>query len=100
MDSIIKSALIKTLGEDSPQRKFKLESTSGATYANVDYYKLAEQEFGFSVKKAKIIVVGCGGAGQNAVTRLTEMGVDGATTIALNSDAKHLVPGPNMRDAV
>jgi len=93
MDSIIKGALNKTLGEDSPQSRFKLEGTSGATYSNVDYYKLAEQEFGFSVKKAKIVVVGCGGAGQNAVTRLTEMGIDGAQTISLNSDAKHLAVG-------
>ncbi len=96
MDSIIKSAMSKAGGyggEESPSTKFKLESTSGATFANVDYYKLAEQEFGFSVKKAKIIVVGCGGAGQNAVTRLTEMGVEGASTISLNSDAKHLAVG-------
>ena len=62
MDSIIKSALNKG-EEESPSTRFKLESTSGATYSNVDYYKLAEQEFGFSVKKAKIVVVGCGGAG-------------------------------------
>jgi cell division protein FtsZ len=93
MDSIIRNALGKTLGEESPQSRFKLENTSGATYANVDYYKLAEQEFGFSVRKAKIMVVGCGGAGQNAVTRLTEMGVEGADTISLNSDAKHLAVG-------
>jgi len=93
MDSIIKNALGRTLGEESPQSRFKLENTSGATYANVDYYKLAEQEFGFSVRKAKIMVVGCGGAGQNAVTRLTEMGVEGADTISLNSDAKHLAVG-------
>jgi cell division protein FtsZ len=96
MDSIVKSALNRTVGgtcEDTPQARFKLESTSGATYANVDYYKLAEQEFGFSIKKAKIAVCGCGGAGQNAVTRLTEMGVEGASTISLNSDAKHLAVG-------
>ena len=93
MDSIMKSALGKTSGEDSPQTKFRLEGTSGATYANVDYYKLAEQEFGFSVKKAKIVVIGCGGAGQNAITRLTEMGIDGATTVSINSDAKHLAVG-------
>jgi len=93
MESIIKSALARTFGEESPQTRFKLESTSGATYANVDYYKLAEQEFGFSVKKAKIMVVGCGGAGQNAVTRLTEMGVEGAMTISMNADAKHLAVG-------
>lgn len=93
MESIIRSALHKSFGDESPQTKFRLESTSGATFANVDYYKLAEQEFGFSVKKAKIVVVGCGGAGQNAITRLTEMGVEGASTISLNSDAKHLAVG-------
>lgn len=91
METIIRSALRRTTGEEeSPLTRFKLQTTSGATFSNVDYYKLAEQEFGFSVKKAKIVVVGCGGAGQNAVTRLTEMGIEGATTIALNSDAKHL----------
>ena len=93
MDAIIKGALQRTFGEESPQTRFKLESTSGATFSNVDYYKLAEQEFGFVVKRAKITVVGCGGAGQNAVTRLTEMGIEGATTVSLNSDAKHLAVG-------
>ena len=93
MESIIKSALGRTFEGESPSNKFKLESTSGATFSNVDYYKLAEQEFGFSVKRAKIAVVGCGGAGQNAVTRLTEIGIEGATTISLNSDAKALAVG-------
>src|SRR3989304_700419 len=92
MDSIISSALSRSLGDEMPKAS-RLENTSGATYSNVDYYKLAEQEFGFSVKKAKIVVVGCGGAGQNTITRLTEMGIDGATTISLNSDAKHLAVG-------
>ncbi|HLC39516.1 MAG TPA: cell division protein FtsZ [archaeon] len=93
MESIIKNALGRSFEGESPSNRFKLESTSGATYSNVDYYKLAEQEFGFSVKRAKIAVVGCGGAGQNAVTRLTEIGIEGATTISLNSDAKHLAVG-------
>lgn len=93
MDSIIKSVLGKTAGEESPAARFKLESNSGATFSNVDYYKLAEQEFGFQVKKASIAVIGCGGAGQNTITRLTEMGIEGATTVALNTDAKHLAVG-------
>jgi len=92
-ESLIRSALARTTGEDSPQARFRLETTSGATFSNVDYYKLAEQEFGFAVKKAKIAVVGCGGAGQNAVTRLTEMGVEGANTISINTDAKALAVG-------
>jgi cell division GTPase FtsZ len=94
MESIVRSALGKTLGnEESLQQRFKLESTSGSTFSNIDYYKLAEQEFGFSIKKAKVSVIGCGGAGQNAVTRLTEMGVEGASTISCNTDAKHLAVG-------
>lgn len=93
MESIIQSALRKSSVEDSPATRFRLESTSGATYTGVDYYKLAEQEFGLSVKRAKIAVIGCGGGGQNAVTRLTEMGVEGAITISINSDAKHLAVG-------
>jgi len=96
MDSIIKNAIGKSSnnwGDENPQKRFKLESTSGATFSNVDYYKLAEQEFGFAVKKAKIVAIGCGGAGQNTITRLTEMGVEGASTISLNTDAKHLAVG-------
>ncbi len=94
MESIIKGALGKSFGnEESLQNRFKLESTSGATFSNVDYYKLAEQEFGFNIKRAKVSVIGCGGAGQNAVTRLTEMGVEGASTISINTDAKHLAVG-------
>ena len=89
MDSIIKKALSRSLEneEESLIERFRL---SGATYSDVDYFKLAEEEFGFSVKKAKIVVVGCGGAGNNTVTRLMEMGIQGATTVAINTDAKHL----------
>ena len=39
---------------------------------------------------AKIFVVGCGGAGNNGVSRLYKMGIKGAVTIAINTDKKHL----------
>jgi cell division protein FtsZ len=91
MDSIVANALKKSLGNaDEKIGRFRIESTSGATFSNVDYFKLAEQQFGIQVKKAKIVVVGCGGAGSNSVTRLTEMGIQGAYTVALNTDAKAL----------
>jgi len=91
MDSIIANALKRNLGSaDEKIGRFRIESTSGATFSNVDYFKLAEQQFGIQVKKAKIVVVGCGGAGSNSVTRLTEMGIQGAYTVALNTDAKAL----------
>jgi cell division protein FtsZ len=37
-----------------------------------------------------ILVVGVGGAGNNTVTRLTEMGITCTETIAINTDALHL----------
>ncbi|MBI2583615.1 MAG: cell division protein FtsZ [Candidatus Aenigmarchaeota archaeon] len=44
----------------------------------------------FQVEAPRIMVVGCGGAGSNTITTLTGMGIQGAATIAANTDAKHL----------
>ena len=41
--------------------------------------------------KTKILVVGVGGAGNNAITRLMEVGIDGAETLAVNTDAQDLL---------
>jgi cell division protein FtsZ len=38
----------------------------------------------------RVLVLGVGGAGNNAVTRLMEMGIVGAECIAINTDALHL----------
>ena len=38
----------------------------------------------------QIIIVGCGGAGNNTINRLYNMGVSGAETIAINTDKQHL----------
>ena len=40
--------------------------------------------------KTNIYVVGAGGAGNNTISRLNEMGIEGATTIAVNTDAQDL----------
>ena len=42
------------------------------------------------VSRAKIFVIGAGGAGNNTVSRLNEIGVDGAETITANTDAQDL----------
>ncbi len=42
------------------------------------------------VKDAKILVVGVGGAGNNQVTRIQKKNVDGAETVAINTDKQHL----------
>ncbi|MDI6645045.1 MAG: cell division protein FtsZ [Methanobacteriaceae archaeon] len=40
--------------------------------------------------RAKIYVVGAGGAGNNTVSRLTDIGIEGADTLAINTDAQDL----------
>jgi cell division protein FtsZ len=44
------------------------------------------EEFG----DPRIVVLGCGGAGNNTVNRLHNMGIDGAETVAINTDRQHL----------
>jgi len=44
------------------------------------------EEFG----TPNIVVVGCGGSGNNTINRLKNIGVDGVTTIAINTDRQHL----------
>ncbi|MFB6192229.1 MAG: cell division protein FtsZ, partial [Haloarculaceae archaeon] len=40
--------------------------------------------------ETKITVVGCGGAGGNTVSRMSEAGIHGAKLVAANTDAQHL----------
>jgi cell division protein FtsZ len=42
------------------------------------------------VGQARIVVVGCGGAGNNTVKRLMTIGVQGAECVAINTDRQHL----------
>jgi cell division protein FtsZ len=42
-------------------------------------------------KKARIKVVGVGGAGNNTINRITEIGITGAETVAINTDAQDLI---------
>jgi len=41
--------------------------------------------------KAKIMVIGCGGGGCNTIERMAEVGIEGAVTLALNTDAQDLL---------
>jgi cell division protein FtsZ len=80
MDTLIQSVFNRTF-----------ETKNVETNSNtIDIEKKITEEFDIAMHKAKIVVVGIGGAGCNTVTRLYEMGVTGAEIIALNTDAKHL----------
>ncbi len=41
--------------------------------------------------KTKIVILGTGGAGNNTVHRLLELGIEGVGVVALNTDAQHLL---------
>jgi cell division protein FtsZ len=69
MQDIVKTALEK---EEEEQRSM----------ADVD----TDDEFG----DPRIVIVGAGGAGNNTVNRLYNIGVDGADTVAINTDKQHL----------
>ena len=51
----------------------------------------AELEALISKQLANIKVVGCGGGGNNTINRITEVGIKGAETIAINTDAQDLL---------
>jgi len=57
------------------------------TQNNVD----AELEAFLSKQKATIKVVGAGGAGNNTINRISEVGIKGAEAIAINTDAQDLL---------
>ena len=44
-----------------------------------------------TLQRATIRVVGCGGGGNNTIDRITEVGIAGAETIAVNTDAQDLL---------
>jgi cell division protein FtsZ len=48
------------------------------------------QEENFEAHQAKIMVFGVGGGGCNTVNRLTSMDIQGAATVATNTDSRHL----------
>ncbi len=51
----------------------------------------AELEQLLTTQKAKIKVVGAGGGGNNSINRMSEIGIAGAETVAVNTDAQDLL---------
>lgn len=60
-------------------------SKKTASQVDEELKKILEQ------RRAQIIVVGTGGAGNNTITRLSTVGIVGAETIAINTDAQDLL---------
>ncbi|WP_456482566.1 cell division protein FtsZ [Methanopyrus sp.] len=80
MEQIVKNALERVEreqgGDDPPSR---------GTDDDQELMEVLERA------RARILVVGVGGAGNNTATRLKEEGIEGAEVIAVNTDAQDLV---------
>ncbi len=99
----IQNLFDKTFGdEEDKKEKIVIEGSAGTNSAEMNIYEREKisaeeikqrikEEFNLDEYKAKILIVGCGGMGSNVITKITEMGIKGAETVAVNTDAAHLV---------
>ncbi len=77
MDSIIETAKsVDSISRTLPEK-----------LSNID----EELESLISEQKAKIKVIGAGGAGNNTINRISEVGISGTETVAINTDAQDLL---------
>jgi len=80
--SALKSKLSKfTVKEEKGKKGARAKST----HSDNDLIQMLEES------QAKIMVVGCGGGGSNTIERMAEIGIEGATTFAVNTDAQDLL---------
>ncbi len=85
MDSIIQQAQMRNAEQQQPQQQFYKQAPRKASKVDEELEELVMQQ------RAKIRVVGCGGGGGNTINRMTEVGIVGAETVAINTDAQDLL---------
>lgn len=90
MDSILREAANRTNAEVN---EGNAKGPMGPKFqTNIKRNALDEElEQLISRQKAKIKVVGAGGGGNNSINRMTEVGITGCETIAVNTDAQDLL---------
>ena len=81
MKDLVKTAIKRAEDEKSKTKRRK----SVKNYDDKELVKLLE------TAKAKIRVVGCGGGGCNTIQRMSEIGIAGAETYVINTDAQDLL---------
>jgi|TARA_Y100000310_G_scaffold341834_2_gene442380 cell division protein FtsZ len=79
--------------EPAPTTQDSFESTSFDSQESVSSLSQDDEELEkvLANRKARIKVIGCGGAGNNTISRISEIGVTGAEIIAVNTDAQDLL---------
>jgi len=90
VDSIIKAATEAEMHNDNP--KLLAVDRKELHKNDKDIQTIdAELEQLLARQRATIKVVGCGGGGNNTVNRMSEVGIVGVETIAVNTDAQDLL---------
>jgi len=79
-------SLIKDSLNDTKAKKTEMPEVPNSTLEKTNQHliELMQQS------RTKIFVVGAGGAGNNTITRLGEIGIEGAETLSVNTDAQDL----------
>ena len=89
MESIIQQAHMRVqeqfVGPKAAQQPFFKQAPRKASVIDEELEELVMHQ------RAKIRVVGCGGGGNNTINRMTEVGIVGAETVAINTDAQDLL---------
>ena len=97
MDHIVRNAIARAQAVPKPKtikktsktakraRTTKRKSVRKVTHSDEDLVTMLE------TNQAKIVVVGCGGGGCNTIERMNEVGIKGANTFAVNTDAQDLL---------
>ncbi|MCK4521119.1 MAG: cell division protein FtsZ [Nanoarchaeota archaeon] len=77
---------------NSPEHN-KLKQTTDSLLEEKPKDNIADEELEqiLTTQNASIRVIGSGGGGNNTINRITEVGIVGATTIAVNTDAQDLL---------
>ena len=92
----IQNLFESTFGSEERIEEQKTESEEINIYdrervSTADLQQKIKDEFELDGYKAKILIIGVGGMGSNVVTKIRELGIQGAQTVAVNTDAAHLV---------
>jgi cell division protein FtsZ len=82
----LKSIINNTIKESEKRRDKKAVEKHRGYDGSIDQ----ELEEIIQRSRAKIYVVGTGGGGNNTVSRLVEIGIEGAETVSINTDAQDL----------
>lgn len=89
MDSFIKTA--QEVSDNAMEDSITIEEPTPVTSSLKQHDIDAELEALLNQKSAKIKVVGAGGGGNNTINRISEVGIQGAQTVAINTDAQDLL---------